>query len=276
MTTLSDPALAHLIKLGVGLTKSDLGVLFMEADIDRYGHDETNKTEMLRSRLRGARDAAQDSDPIARRGVLTFVQLLIERCVPDPYKAPPAFVALCESLLADGIKVVWNLPAELDQRTFTWVLDERRRPRATYQLLPTDPTPVPLGTEITALEHELGARQYGIALNHYRQAVDGLLHGKYESANGALRSALEELVVCLATDHAGYVRQPRANQGGAAIEHLTSQVHLSDDDGGKLLSGLWKMTHTNGPHPGQSSPDEARMRMQMITAIARFLLRRFR
>jgi hypothetical protein len=47
--------------------------------------------------------------------------------------------------------------------------------------LPTDPMPVPLAQELTALEAELGVRGYATALNHYRQAVDGLLHSKYES-----------------------------------------------------------------------------------------------
>ena len=52
--------------------------------------------------------------------------------------------------------------------------------------------------------------------------------------------------------------------------------HLPEDDGGLLLRGLWKLSHTNGWHPGQSDPDEARFRMQVITAtIARFLLNHF-
>ena len=51
--------------------------------------------------------------------------------------------------------------------------------------------------------------------------------------------------------------------------------YLPEDDGGMLLRGLWKLSHTNGSHPGQSDPDEARFRMQVITAVARFLLNHF-
>jgi hypothetical protein len=51
--------------------------------------------------------------------------------------------------------------------------------------------------------------------------------------------------------------------------------HLPEDDGGMLLRGLWKLSHTNGPHPGQSDADEVRFRMHAITATARFLLRHF-
>jgi len=154
--------------------------------------------------------------------------------------------------------------------------------RRSYQLLPTDPTPVPLPQEITALEAELTARGYTIALNHYQHAVDGLVNQKYESANGDLRAALEDLVTRLAEDHTGYQRvldkktgQPRANQGGLAIAHLVDGGHLAEADGGKLLQGLWAMTHTNGSHPGQSDAEESRFRMQVITGVARFLLKNF-
>jgi hypothetical protein len=119
-------------------------------------------------------------------------------------------------------------------------------------------------------------RSYRTPLFHYRQAVDCLLHHSYEAANGQLRTALEGLVVQLAEDHAGYVRQGNAGEGGAAISHLvTTTGVLPERDGGRMLRGLWQMTHTNGPHPGQSTADESRARMQLITAIARFLLNHF-
>jgi hypothetical protein len=35
------------------------------------------------------------------------------------------------------------------------------------------------------------------------------------------------------------------------------------------------MIQTNGPHPGQTDAGQARLRMQMVTATARFLLRQF-
>jgi hypothetical protein len=45
--------------------------------------------------------------------------------------------------------------------------------------------------------------------------------------------------------------------------------------GGKLLPGLWDLTRTHGSRPGRSDAGEARFRMQVITAVARFLLRLF-
>jgi len=50
---------------------------------------------------------------------------------------------------------------------------------------------------------------------------------------------------------------------------------LPADDGGMMLRGLWKMSCTNGSHPGRADAGEARNRLQLITATARILLRRF-
>ena len=144
-----------------------------------------------------------------------------------------------------------------------------------YKILPTDAAPVPLAGEISALEAELTARGYTSVLNHYQQAIDGFTNHKYESANGDLRTTLEDLVVRLAEDHTGYQRKEKASQGYNTIRHMLDNGHLPEDDGGMLLHGLWKLSHTHGSHPGQSDADEARFRMQVITATARFLLRHF-
>ena len=86
---------------------------------------------------------------------------------------------------------------------------------------------------------------------------------------------LEALVVGLAKDKAGYVGGGNAGERGQAIRHIVSVGALPEGDGGKFLQGLWDMTHTRGSHPGQSTADECRMRMQVITAPARFLLNHF-
>lgn len=150
-------------------------------------------------------------------------------------------------------------------------------------LVRTEPSPAPLEPEITALEAELDRRGYASVLTHYRDAVDGLLTHRYSSANGDLRTALEELVTRLAEVHGAYQRvtgpagQPRANQGGAAITHMVDTTgRLPADDGGMMLRGLWRMLSTSGPHPGQSDVNEARWRLQLVTATARFLLSTFR
>lgn len=268
---LSDPALGLLIRIGSkGMTASHIKTLMMETGIFEYGNREDNKDELLRSRLIGARAAADADDTEARRALLTFVEGLAQYLLSKSIFTPDWMDDLQERLRADGL----NLDVTVQGKP--------GRSQKRYLLLPTDPAPVPLPPEITALEGELAARGYTLALNHYRHAVDGLVNKKYESANGDLRAALEDLVTRLAEDHTGYQRaldkktgQPKANQGGLAVRHLVDHGHPPEKDGGKLLDGLWAMTHTNGSHPGQSDADEARFRMQVVTAVARFLLKHF-
>jgi hypothetical protein len=171
---------------------------------------------------------------------------------------------LREALRADGYELTW----EIEEHPWGYEFIRCR-------LRPTDAAPVPLAPEASALEAELADRGYTDALNHYQQAVDSLLNHNYESANGQLRTALEDLVTRLARQHACYVGQGKAGEGGNAIQHMINQGALPDRDGGKLLQGLWQMAQTRGSHPGQSDADEARFRMAVVTATARFLLNRF-
>lgn len=282
MSELSDPTLGVLVDAGQELTVGDLKTLLMRVDLNRYGDQEQDKQELVRSRLIGARDAAKRGNRAARRSLVDFATELLARAVPDPEYPPQWFDELCEDLLADGLELFYSgeRPDAIGQGTSHYYV--RSAGTVRYELRPTDAAPVPLAGEITALEADLHRRGYLIALNHYQQAVDGLIHNNFESANGALRSALEDLVTLLAEDHAGFTRtpgrnsaQPAASQGGQAIAHLIERGVLPADEGGEMLRSLWRMCHTNGPHPGLSDADEARFRMQVVTATSRFLLKRF-
>jgi hypothetical protein len=264
MAALSDPTLGLLVSITPKLLSlSDLRTLLMQADLRRYGPDpdEENKAELVRDALLAARDHAdQREDPQARRGLLAFVQLLVEGSNPnvDPNRELSIldFIEeLHEALLADGYELTWEIEEH------PWGYEFIR-----CKIRPTDPTPVPLAQEINALEAEFADRGYTDALNHYQQAVDSLLHHKFESANGQLRTTLEDLVTRLAG---------QTGSGFANIEHLIKTGKLPENEGGELVRGLWRMSHTKGSHPGRSDADEARFRMQVITAIARFLLNRF-
>jgi hypothetical protein len=267
MRVLSDPTLGLVIEAAAArFTSSELKTLMMQADVYQYGKKEGNRQEILRSRLLGARGYAEEyGDTDARLALLTFIRMLVERTVGDPENAWPWFGPLYEALLADGYELTW----------------ERREPdrwddakASNFQILPTDAGPVPLATEISALEQELSSCGYDVALNHYRQAVVNFeLHE--EAANSQLRTALEELVMRLAEDHTNYVRPARAGDGRNAINSLTGTLQLAGDDGGDMLKGLWAMTHTRGSHPGRSNADETRFRLHVITATARLLLHRF-
>jgi hypothetical protein len=279
MSELSNPTIAALVKAGQNLGGSDLKTLLQAADLWDYspykiGVASENRPELIRSRLLGARAEAKDGDAGAHRAMLVFATQLIQQTVKNPEYAPPWFGELRDALLADGYQITWDgdPPVTVPLPGYVHVAMQGS---IRYSILPTDASPVPLAPEISALEAELAARGYTSVLNHYRQAVDGFTSHKYESANGDLRTTLEDLVTRLAEDHAGYPRQAQASQGNAAITHMIQSGHLPENDGGLLLRGLWRLSHTNGSHPGRSDADESRFRMQVITATARFLLRQF-
>ncbi len=261
MTTMSDPTLGLLIEVGVeSFSRDGLDTLLMRSDLAQYCTASESKYKLLRSSLVGARDRASEIDQQARRGLVTFVCLMVESRRLNNYRVEE----IREALLADGYELI------IDEST------------GRVRLLSTDAAPVPLAPEISALEAELEERGYSTVLKHYRHAVDGLVNHKYESANGDLRTTLEDLVTRLAEEHTGYLRktdsrtgQPQANQGGSAVNHMVTAGHLPEREGGKLLQGLWSLSNTNGPHPGQSDADEVRFRMQVVTAVARFLLKHF-
>jgi hypothetical protein len=264
MRTLSFPTLGLLIELANELfdQPDELVPLMMRCDLLRSRGGESLQRALLNNVMR-TRVEAENGSTEAHRNLLRFAQLIVEKRINHPRMSPHQAAELQEAMLADGYELTWEsslLPNDYS---------------AACTILPTDAAAVPLADEISALEAELTSRGYITVLNHYRQAVDGLANHKYESANGDLRTTLEDLVTRLAEDHAGYRRQSRANTGAPAIAHMVRSGHLRDDDGGQLLQGLWKLTRTNGPHPGQSDADEARFRMQVITATTRLLLRHF-
>jgi len=278
MGTLADRTVGELAKAAAArFSAPELRNLILTAEVEEYapyddGQQAYVKLDLIQPRLRGAQKAARQGNRRAHRALLDVVRLLCES-MRDPGQPPDWFSPLREALLADGYQLVWTKTEEpAPPRDF---LPPTTRTRVTWQVLPTDAGPVPLGAEISALEQELNARGYGVALNHYRQAMTAFQQHDNEAANGQLRTALEDLVVQLAAEHTGYVKPAKQGGGGPAIEKLRATQDLAAGDGGDLLKGLWGMTHTKGSHPGTSDAEETRFRVQVVTATARLLLHRF-
>lgn len=74
MRVLSDPTLGLVIEAAADrFTGSELKTLMMRADVYQYGEKEANKQELLRSRLLGARDYAEEhGDADTRHALLTL------------------------------------------------------------------------------------------------------------------------------------------------------------------------------------------------------------
>jgi hypothetical protein len=268
MTTPTPSTLAILIEVAAERhTWPQLSIMLDRAGLNQFVAGGSSKLERVRLALHRACTDAEEGDAQAHRALLNFVNRVVTVNVPDPDEAPPWFGELREALLADGYDLTWE--------PMTGTVGNSGSPNVTYKIHLTDAPPTPLRPEASALEAELVSRGYTTVLQYYRDAVDNLINHKYTSANGDLRTTFEDLVTRLAEDHGQFERPPRANTGAEAIKHIVEGGHLPKRDGGTMLQGLWQMIQTNGPHPGQTDADEARWRMQMITATARFLLKHF-
>lgn len=275
MNTLSSKTLGHLIETAAAHPSRDAQALllrksgiyelegFDSSDLDNY--EERSSIKISQPPLQHAHQRAVGGDYDAHEALLEIIRLSVERIARPP--EDNKVLELRESLLSDGYELQFD-PAGTRK----------------CQLLPIDPDGIPVRAEITALEAELDQRGYDEAKEHYLSAVRHFTEQVHSSANGQLRNMVESLVKNLAIDHAGYVDTGKANQGSQAIKKLyvkggrppaTIGDPLPERDGGGMLQGIWDILHPNGSHPGLSNADEARIRMQLCAALARFLLKHF-
>ncbi|MEV3938675.1 hypothetical protein AB0K52_22220 [Glycomyces sp. NPDC049804] len=281
MTTLSIKTIGVLALASTNYlsSKETLRQLLMRSGIDatELGND-LSLSAITRLALTNSRDLARSGDDRQHRAMLDFIVKFVEHL---GLRAREELLPELEAaLVSDG----YLLKTESDGPFSD---------RVQCRLYPTEPSPVPLVPEMTALEAELASRGYIVALHHYQSAIQNLADGQWEPSNGMLRSTFEELCVRLAVDHVGYTDSGKASQAGNALNELClpewdpvtkkriqqppskQGKPLPAEDGGRLLRGVWGICNPNGAHPGLSDAEEARLRMQLVTGVARFLLRHF-
>jgi hypothetical protein len=235
-------------------TGPQLETLIMKAGLSRFqppprgGAQRYGKTELVASTTHGAVTAAHKGNSDAADGLKEFVLLVAMRSTGEDLGG------VVEAVRSAGFDL---LPVNGKMR-----------------LLPLDEPASPLSRAVTALEVDLDQLGLTTAVTHYRQAIDSLVDGRAEAANGQMRSMLEEVIIQVAVAN-GYTRT-RQGEGGKAITHLVNMPSLLPlNDGGEYIRGLWNITHTNGPHPGTSPAGEAHFRVQAMTSAARYLIDRF-
>lgn len=251
------------------LTKSELRTLLQKSGFEVQTGDAGNKEELVRGPLDTARKAAAEGDDSQHRALLDFTRFFVVALSPNDRRLLPALNA---ALTSNGFDLHMEPTGGFDDEV-------------TCRILPMEPGAVALEPEITALEVELQGRGYTVAAAAYRDAVDCHADLRFSPANSAIRAVMESLVTELAVDHAGYVRPPHTNTGREAIKRLidaqsgskttTLGQPLPLGDGGEMLRGIWSILHTNGCHPGTSDAQESRLRIQLVTGLAQFLLRHF-
>lgn len=134
-------------------------------------------------------------------------------------------------------------------------------------LIPTTPGPAALGAEVSALEAQLNDAGLNVASTHYRQACDNFADRNWESANGQIRSFLENLFLAMSDRLTG----KQFHDAGAALQHLNNEGILEPAEW-NTWRGFWATCQTNGPHHGLSNDREAIYRLQIATAVGRYAL----
>ncbi len=194
-------------------------------------------------------------------------------------------MTLAEAAVREAVGVVVSQYAKAEQERFlrglaldgyvvSW--DEDGRMPLLRAALPGEVDIPSAGDEV----HEL-LKQFGftVPLGHLDQAIDAHARGDWAAANSQIRTFLEGLL----SDIALHIDPQRA---AALASSENRRAWLADrgflsvnrnewtSDGKNYLSGLFKMLHTDGAHPGLSDEDHSTFRLHLGLITGRTLLRR--
>jgi hypothetical protein len=134
-------------------------------------------------------------------------------------------------------------------------------------LIPTTPEPLPLAQELSQLERDLQDLSLSVAATHYRQAYESFVAGRWEAANGQVRSFAEDFFI-----EVGRLGTSKSRPDPlASLQDLRSQGFL-DDPEWQTFRGFWQSIQDKGPHHGLSDEQEALFRLHLATAIARYII----
>lgn len=187
-------------------------------------------------------------------------------------------VRLCEDKASEEIpEWVDKLVAELREAGLAlhFEVGETRKnswsdpkPLYTWRLGPLGRDEIPLTGQAGQLEQLLLKHSLDVAAKHYSQAFDKA--GNFESSNGQLRTAFEEVLLEIADRSTNWTR---TTQGGDALSVLKDKGIFVEGEH-EYFKGLWKLSHKDGPHPGLTTHAEAEFRFHAITAAIYFLIHR--
>ena len=127
--------------------------------------------------------------------------------------------------------------------------------------------------------HQL-LKQFGfvVPLGHLNQAIDAHARGDWAAANSQIRSFLEGLVGDIAQHIEPQLKgqSPSAENCRSLLAELgfLSKNRNERAADGKFLSGVFKMLHTDGSHPGLSDEDHSTFRLHLALITGRAPLRR--
>ena len=179
-------------------------------------------------------------------------KILMDKATGD---SEPEWVSdLRSSLLQDGYSLTSN--------EGQWSID------------PVGAGEIPLSPQISDLENELLDQGFAVAANHYGQAFTAFKDQNWEACNAAIRTTVESFLVEVAVAKAGFVVPSGQGGGGPAIQKLDASNMFGPGEH-EYVKGFWKMSHTNGSHPGLSSEQEALFRFSAATSALTFFIHRW-
>jgi hypothetical protein len=143
-----------------------------------------------------------------------------------------------------------------------------------WSIGPVGADEIPLPPQVSDLEAVLNARGFAVSANHYQQAFSAFKRQDWEACNSATRSTVEGFFVEVAQAKAGFVPRPGHGEGGNAIQALANSG-LFEPGENDYVKGFWKMSHTNGSHPGLSNEQEALFRFSAATSALAFFIHRW-
>lgn len=204
----------------------------------------------------------------AREGQMTLGEAFIREAVrlmsssPDRYEEQKDFE---RCLARDGFVVSWE-EGECGAGSPPWL---RRG-------LPQN-VDLPAGDD--QVHQLLKHFAFSTALGHFDQAIDAHTRGDWAAANAQIRVFLESLFVGIAVRIAPAELPPNpgmnnAFQALAKCQFLSEQRAEWTQDGKGMLSGLWKMLHSDGSHPGLSDEDHSTFRLHVALVTTRTVLNR--
>jgi hypothetical protein len=143
-----------------------------------------------------------------------------------------------------------------------------------WSIGPVGAEEIPLPPQVSDLEAALIVRGFAVSANHYQQAFSAFKRQDWEACNSSTRATMEGFLVEVAKAKAGFSPRPGQGGGGAAVMELDN-AGLFEPGEHDYVKGFWKMSHTNGSHPGLSSEQEALFRFSAATSALAFFIHRW-
>ncbi|WP_121866271.1 hypothetical protein [Glutamicibacter nicotianae] len=230
-----------------------------------YGHGAL--TALLKYANLGKNDPGKDKPGGSWNNLNTRVSTALGK---NP--SSESLIALATKILNDKVtdgnepKWVFELRASFleDGYSLSFSSDE-------WSIVPVGADEIPLEPQLSQLQADLKARGFTVPMNHHKQAFSAFTRQNWEACNAATRSTMEGFLLEVATAKLGFT----PGGGGAAIHALDAANYFEPGEH-DYLKGLWKMSHTNGSHPGLSSEQEALFRFSAVTSALTFFIHRWK